>query len=70
MLSPTPHDLFLHSGQLTLLPLRGEVLAGCWWLTLVILVTQEAEIRRISEASQTILKKPQHKKGLVEWLKR
>jgi hypothetical protein len=41
-----------------------------------ILVTQEAEIRRITVQSQhgkivgeTCLKKFHHKKGLVEWLK-
>jgi hypothetical protein len=26
----------------------GYTFAGCWWLTPVILVTQEAEIRRIT----------------------
>jgi hypothetical protein len=48
-----------------------------WWLTPVILATQEAEIRRIEVRSQPrqivqeILsqKKPLAKKGLVEWLK-
>jgi hypothetical protein len=50
--------------------------AGHWWLMLVILATQEAEIRRVVFWSQTgqtvqqdpILKKPITKKGLVEWL--
>jgi hypothetical protein len=47
-----------------------------WWLTPVIISTQEAEIRRITVQSQTranssldpILKKPIEKR-LVEWLK-
>jgi hypothetical protein len=46
------------------------------WLTLVILATQEAEIRRITVQSQlwqivhkTLSQKNHHKKGLVEWLK-
>jgi hypothetical protein len=51
--------------------------AGCWWLTPVILATQEAEIRRIVVRSQPwanssqdpISKNPNTKKGLVEWLK-
>jgi hypothetical protein len=47
-----------------------------WWLTPVILATQETEIRRITVQSQTqkqftrpYLEKTHHKKGLVEWLK-
>jgi hypothetical protein len=54
----------------------NQFLAGCWWLTPVILATQEAEIQRIAIQSQprqiihkTISKKIYHKKGLVEWLK-
>jgi hypothetical protein len=46
---------------------------GCWWLTPVILATQEAEIRRIVVPSQsgsivlkTLSQKTLHKKGLVE----
>jgi hypothetical protein len=49
--------------------------AGCWWLTLIILDTQEAEIR-IEVQSQprqiickTLSQKYQSQKGLVEWLK-
>jgi hypothetical protein len=44
------------------------------WLTLVILATQQAEIRRIgskpvqAEFRRPYLKKTQHKIGLVEWL--
>jgi hypothetical protein len=55
------------------------VVAGCQWLTPVILVTQEAEIMRIVVRSQprqivhktlSQKKKTLHKKtGLVEWLK-
>jgi hypothetical protein len=44
-----------------------------WWLTLVTLVTQEAEIRRIPVRSQpgqivheTLSQKTLHQKGLVE----
>jgi hypothetical protein len=52
-------------------------MTGSWWLTSVILATQEAEIRRIAVRNQPgqivlrdhILKKSHHKKGLVEWLK-
>jgi hypothetical protein len=47
-----------------------------WWLTPVILVTQEEVIRRITVRSQpgqtvqeTLTRKTHHKKGLVEWLK-
>jgi hypothetical protein len=50
--------------------------AGCWWLTPVILATQEAEIRGITVWSQpgqivheTQSQKTHHKKGLVDWLK-
>jgi hypothetical protein len=45
------------------------------WLTLVILATQEAEIRRIEVQSQPkqivrpYLKNTHHKKGLVKWLR-
>jgi uncharacterized protein with PQ loop repeat len=47
---------------------------GCWWLALVILVTQEAEIRRIAVQNQPgqivprnpISKKPIIKIGLVK----
>jgi hypothetical protein len=51
-------------------------LAGCQWLTPVILATQEAEIRRPVVPSQPrqifgspYLEKPSTKIGLVEWLK-
>jgi hypothetical protein len=55
--------------------------AGCWWLTPLILPTEEAEIRRIAVRSQTrqivgetLSRKTLHTKkkkkiGLVEWLK-
>jgi hypothetical protein len=55
--------------------LRSWRIAGGWWLTPVILATQEAEIRRIavrSQASQIVPKTLSQKyltqKGLVEWL--
>jgi hypothetical protein len=51
-------------------------MAWCWWLTPVILATQEAEIRRITVRSQpgqivqeTLSQKHPSPKGLVEWLK-
>jgi hypothetical protein len=31
---------------------KEDVIAGCWWLTPVILATQEAEIRRAAVQSQ------------------
>jgi hypothetical protein len=51
--------------------------AGCRWLTLAILASQEAEIRRITVQSQPqgkqfvrpYLEKTHHKNELVEWLK-
>jgi hypothetical protein len=50
---------------------KNNILAGCWWLTPGILVTQETEIRRIMVQSQPvqialqdpISKKPITKKG-------
>jgi hypothetical protein len=33
------------------LPLKVQDLAGCWWLTPIILATREAEIRRITVQS-------------------
>jgi hypothetical protein len=49
---------------------------GHWWLTPIILATQEAEIKRISVQSQlgqivpkTLSQKNPSQKGLVEWLK-
>jgi hypothetical protein len=54
-------------------PSKNRVLAGCRWLTPVILPTQEAEIRKITAGSQPgqqfmrhYLKNTQHKKGLVK----
>jgi hypothetical protein len=38
--------------SLNFIILKLEVIAGCWWLTPVILATQEAEIRRIVVQSQ------------------
>jgi hypothetical protein len=41
--------------------------AGCWWLTPIILATQEAEFRRIevhSQPRQIVLEKPFTKLGL------
>jgi hypothetical protein len=43
-------------------------MAEHWWLTLVILATQEAEIRRIT-FQNCVLQKHIPKKGLVEQLK-
>jgi hypothetical protein len=49
--------------------------AGHWWLTPVILATQEAEIRRLTVRSQpgqivheTLSQKHPSQKGLAEWL--
>jgi hypothetical protein len=49
-------------------------LAGHWWFMPIILVTQEADIRRIVVQSQPgqilarhYFKNMQQKKGLVEW---
>jgi hypothetical protein len=47
---------------------EGFTLARHWWLTPVILATQEAQIRRIT-IRDSISKIPNTKKGLVEWLK-
>jgi hypothetical protein len=52
-------------------------MAECWWLMPVILVTQEAEIRRIEVQKPNLgkyferlfLEKTHYKKGLMEWLK-
>jgi hypothetical protein len=56
--------------------LKNSQVAGCWWLTPVILATQGAEIRRVVVQSQpekivceTLSQKTLHGKGLVEWLK-
>jgi hypothetical protein len=38
--------------SISLLPLKSRVLAGCWWLTPVILVIQEVAIRRIEVLNQ------------------
>jgi hypothetical protein len=50
--------------------------AVSWWLTPIILATQEAEIKRIAVQSQpgqivhkTLTQKTLYKKGLAEWLK-
>jgi hypothetical protein len=57
---------------------QNFIYAGHWWLTPIILASQEAEIRRIVVQSQPgqiacntlpISKKPITKIGLVEWLK-
>jgi hypothetical protein len=58
---------------------KNYVVVGHWWLTLIILATQEAEIRRImvwSQLGQAVSKTLSHKnplhkriKGLVEWFK-
>jgi hypothetical protein len=54
---------------------QKRYLAGHHWLMLVILATQEAEIRSITVGSQpgqivkTLSRKTHHKKGLVGWLK-
>jgi hypothetical protein len=51
-------------------------MARCWWLTPVILDTQEAEIRgsrfkarQGKQFTRPYLEKTPHKKGLLEWLK-
>jgi hypothetical protein len=72
-----PEFLFCFSGWISS---RGWLFkkfhwVWCWWLTPIILATQEAEIRRTAIWSQSqansswnlILKKKNHKKGLVEW---
>jgi hypothetical protein len=59
------------SGINTFLKTRKQKVARCWWLTPIILATQEAEIRRITVQSQPlanssqdpISKKPIIKKG-------
>jgi hypothetical protein len=60
------------------IPLEGikKVLAGCQWLTPIILATQETESRRSAIQSQpektalkTLSQKTHHKKELVECLK-
>jgi hypothetical protein len=46
--------------------------ARSWWLTPVILATQEAEIRRITHKQivcETLSQKYTSQKGLAEWLK-
>jgi hypothetical protein len=55
---------------------KWDVLARHWWLTPVILATQEAEISKIAVRSQplqivfkTLSRKYPSQKGLVEWLK-
>jgi hypothetical protein len=55
---------------------KKEEEARHWWLTPVILATQEAEIRRITVQShpgqivrETLSQKHLTQKGLVEWLK-
>jgi hypothetical protein len=55
---------------------KRQKAAGCWWLTPVILATQEAAIRRIVVRSQprqivceTLSQKYLIQKGLVDWLK-
>jgi hypothetical protein len=46
--------------------IKKNKIAECWWLTLIILATQED----CGNSSQDpILKKHVIKKGLVEWLK-
>jgi hypothetical protein len=58
------------------LSLRNKMSARYWWLTPIILTTQEAEIRRIMVQSQprqivyeTLSWKYLTQKGLLEWLK-
>jgi hypothetical protein len=45
---------------------KKSISAKSWWLTPVILATQEAEVRRIMVQSQPHLKKTHHNKGLAE----
>jgi hypothetical protein len=56
------------------LKLTKNCLAEHWWLTPIILASQEAVTRRIMVSSQPrfirpYLKHTQHKTGLLEWLK-
>jgi hypothetical protein len=56
----------------------NDISAGHWWLTPVILATQEAEIRRITgskhawanSSTRSYLEKPFTDIGLVKWLKK
>jgi hypothetical protein len=56
---------------------KNFIVVGCWWLTSLILLSQEAEIRKTADQSQPeqivhetlSQKKKNHKKGQVEWLK-
>jgi hypothetical protein len=66
-----------YTKNVELYPLKECIGDGHQWLMPVILVTQEAEIRRIvvrSQLGQIVRetlpqKKKLHKKGLVKWLK-
>jgi hypothetical protein len=57
--------------------IKKYIVAGHWWLTLVILATEDAEIRIVvgsqlwvnSSFWRPYLENTQHKTGLVEWLK-
>jgi hypothetical protein len=56
--------------------IKKEYFVGCRWLMPIILVTQEAEIRRIktskssqANSSRDPISKKQNKTGLEEWLK-
>jgi hypothetical protein len=46
---------------------QSQGLAGCWWLSRVILATQEADIRRIAVGSQPgqIVRETQLQKTIV-----
>jgi hypothetical protein len=76
---PNKSTIFLTKTLVSPFYNRKNQRAGCWWLTPVILATQEVEIRRIMVRSQPgkqflrlYLRKTRHKKGgrgCWRWLK-
>jgi hypothetical protein len=65
-------NLFLRTiGQgFEILQSQSKPISGCKWLTPVMLVTREAEIRRLTVQGQPVSKTPDIKEGLTEWSKR